>query len=91
MPLMIYILIDEYPSTGIGSDAYLFLNKTTWMNAETLCNSKNRHLSQDIYLLFDYLYVVVTEQLESMTFDVWIGLVASLVHRTAQSKQNIFI
>ena len=81
---MIYVFTDN--------DAYLFLNKTTWMNAETFCNSKNRHLSQDIYLPFsDNLPVVVTEQLESMTFDVWIGLVASLVLRTAQSKQNIFI
>ena len=81
---MIYVFTDN--------DAYLFLNKTTWMNAETFCNSKNRHLSQDINLPFsDNLPVDVTEQLESMTFDVWIGLVASLVLRTAQSKQNIFI
>ena len=76
----------------IDIDADFFLNKAAWMNAETLCNSKNRHLSQNIPLaLADYLLFAVTMKLESLTFDVWIGLVAALDLRTIQSKQNIFI
>ena len=86
--------IDENRATGNERDidAYLFLNKTTWMNAETLCKSKQRHLSQYIYLdVNSFIPVEDTEQLESMNLDVWIGLVASLDLRTVQSKQNIFI